>query len=49
MTRAVEAARAAYERLGAGERLTQVAPETYNQFGPELHALVTAWLRERQA
>jgi pimeloyl-ACP methyl ester carboxylesterase len=40
MQRAFESARAIYKLYGAGEYCEQIAPESYNQFGPEIQAPV---------
>lgn len=45
VTRAVESARQIYELYGASDSLTHVSPETYNHFGPEMHAIVLEWLQ----
>jgi pimeloyl-ACP methyl ester carboxylesterase len=48
VTPAIEAARQEYARHGAADRLTQLAPEDYNRFGPEMQALMLGWLKEHQ-
>jgi pimeloyl-ACP methyl ester carboxylesterase len=46
---AVEAARQAYTLYGAPNRLEQRIPETYNQMGLDIQAMVAAWLKEQTA
>jgi dienelactone hydrolase len=44
VTEAVERAREAYAAAGASDRLTQLSPEDYNRFHPQMQELVAAWL-----
>lgn len=45
VTAAVEAARKAYGLFEASGRITQLTPEQYNNFGPEMQELVVEWLK----
>lgn len=46
VTRSVEIARSIYTLYNATDKLQQMTPETYNQFGPEMQDLVIKWLKD---
>ncbi len=48
VTNTVEDARMTYQQRGARERLTQLVPESYNHFDPDMQALVIEWLRAQK-
>ena len=45
----VDEARAVYQQRGAAGQLTQLSPETYNHFDPDMQALVIEWLKRQKA
>jgi len=45
ITRSIEVARSVYTLYNVADKLQQISPETYNQFGPEMQDLVIGWLK----